>query len=153
MMGACSVRSRSGQMAVEVAVALPVALALLLVVVNTAAFLERCARFDSVAAQCVVGVAAAAEADAYSALPDAIQTEIERCMGEDDRASVSVEVASGGASGFLAGATVYRCTLTYLPWPAPGAAFSAGGVTSGRIGRLVRVREFATAPYRPGSVL
>ncbi len=148
--GGCS---ESGQMSVELAVSLPIALVVLLISVNLMMFLAQCARFDNIAAQSVIGCATAMPAGTGS-LPAEIEREIEARMGSNTRLSHSVrEVSSGEDVGFLGTARTYECEMRFSPWPSPGRSISIAGTSSGSITVLKRIRRIAIDPYRPGSVL
>lgn len=149
----CGDCTESGQMTVELAVSLPIALVVLLISVNLMMFLSQCARFDNIAAQAVITCATGLPAGSDS-LAKETQLEIGKRMGPNPRLSYSVrEVPVGAGVGFVGTARTYECEMRFSPWPAPGRSVSVAGTSSGAITVLKRVRHISIDPYRPGSVL
>lgn len=103
----------SGQMAVELAVTLPVVLVVLVVAVDCLVFAGACAAFDHLVPQTVLAHATSpgvAEAGTCSC-EDAVLGVLEETFASE---LAQVAVTSASASG---GITVYTCTLTAAPWP------------------------------------
>lgn len=116
-------RESSGQMAVELAVLIPVIVACALVVVNVMRYAELCARFDRVAPDAVLahGVSPSGTTSSLAGV-DEVRSAIERGMSPMVcEVEVSVEDLMEGASGALldlsAGTTRFTCTLVFRPWP------------------------------------
>lgn len=132
----CALAEERGQMAVEIAVLLPVIIVVALVVVNVLHYAELCARFDRLANDAVLiqGVSPAGTSTA-ARNSAAVQQQLEEAM---DAPSCEVEVTAedlslseGGALvNLAAGTTRYTCALVFHPWPTrvsiAGASFSAG---------------------------
>ncbi len=151
-------RAERGQMAVEVAVLIPVAIVVALIVFNLCRFIEACATFDRVALDAVIaqGVAPAGE---QSALASA--GEVRSCITEAlamRSCEVTVEVsgpepvARGGGLSFPISPllTTYTCTLRYHPWP--GSFVMAGVVFSPPLA-LTHERRMVVDRFRPGVVV
>lgn len=110
-------------MAVELAVLMPVLIAVALVSVNVMRFAEGCARFDRVAPDAVLtrGVSGSGSQGDLSQV-SAVREAIEGAMGEV-RCEVEVSVdeqgsESSGATFLLGpGLTRYVCVLKVAPWP------------------------------------
>ena len=117
-------RSESGQMAVELAVLMPVIVVVALVVYNLARFVGYCATFDRVSLDAVLtqGVSPAGEQSELVAR-EAVRDAIVRSL--DARGTCDVEVAAEPArrAGDHASLTVsplltrFRCTLAFRSWP------------------------------------
>lgn len=113
-----------GQAAVELALLIPVIVAVALMAFNIMRYAELCARFDRVAPDAVLahGVSSAGSSGELAGV-DAVTEAIKKGMGTD---SCEVEVSvddlgiSGSGSALLtlaAGTTRFTCTLGYKPWP------------------------------------
>lgn len=148
---------RRGQMTVELAVMVPVAIVVSLVVLNLVGYVEACAAFDQVALEAIVahGVAPAGEQSEATAVAE-VRAAIVELLGREDRCEVEVR-AEGGPSGgegatFVASPlmTRYVCTLRYQTWPRlvrlPGVTFEAPL-------ELTHERELVVDRYRPGVVM
>ena len=150
-------RDRSGQMVVELAVVVPVAIVVALVVLNLMGFIEACAAFDQVALDAVVahGVAPAGEQTQVASVEE-VRAALAEGLGREDtcEVEVSAEGVSPGASGgsFVISPllTRYTCTLYYHPWPRllrmPGITFEAPL-------SLRHERQLVVDRYRPGVVV
>lgn len=150
-------RDRSGQMVVELAVVVPVAIVVALVVLNLMGFIEACAAFDQVALDAVVahGVAPAGEQTQVASVEE-VRAALTEGLGREDtcEVEVSAEGVSPGASGgsFVISPllTRYTCTLYYHPWPRllrmPGITFEAPL-------SLRHERQLVVDRYRPGVVV
>lgn len=125
-----------GQMAVEVAVLLPIIIVVALIVVNVLHYAELCARFDRLAYDAVL-VQGVSPTGVSSGLANcaAVQQQLEEAMAapscEVSVSSEALSLSEGGAViNLAAGTTRYICTLMYHPWPTrvsiAGASFSAG---------------------------
>ena len=151
-------RSERGQMTVELAVMVPVAIVVALVVYNLCRFVEACATFDRVALDAVVsqGVSPAGEQSVNSSAGQ-VRTCIEQAL---DLRSCEVEVSVSGASALASGSgltfpvspllATYTCTLRYRPWP---SAFVLAGVRFTPPVTLTHVRSLVVDRYRPGVVV
>lgn len=121
--GSVVFRESSGQMAVELAVLIPVIVVCALVVVNVMRYAELCARFDRVAPDAVLahGVSPSGTTGSLAGV-DEVRSAIERGMGPMAcEVEVSVEDLMEGVDGALldlsAGTTRFTCTLVFRPWP------------------------------------
>ncbi len=146
-----------GQMTVELAVVVPVAIVVALIVLNLMWFVEACAAFDQAALDAVVahGVSPAGEQEGSAAVAQ-VTAALERAMGREGtcEVEVSAQVVSGGGeaaplvvSPFL---TRYTCTLVYRPWP---RLLRMPGVTYEAPLALRHERELVVDRYRPGVVV
>lgn len=151
-------RSQDGQMAVELALTIPVAIVVALVVFNLCRFVEACATFDRAALDAVVsqGVSPAGEQSALSSA-GAVRSCIEEAL---DLSSCEVLVELSGAPDEAGGGgisfpmspllTTYTCTLRYRPWP---GSFVLAGVAFRPPMALVHVRRLVVDRFRPGVVV
>jgi hypothetical protein len=149
-------------MSVELAVCLPVVLALVAVSFNVMVFLGECARFDRMAAEVVRSAATSPAAGEHGleSSRDRVEQALEEMLeGQADYLRPSVKAyarASDGslrsrseASAFALGPRqeVYVCTLEYRPW---GFGRSFFGV---RFSGVTHTRSFTIDPFRPGGLL
>ncbi len=150
--------SQRGQMAVELAVTIPVAIVVGLIVLNLCRFAEACATFDRVAFDAVVsqGVSPPGEQSALSAA-GAVRSRIESALSMRS-CEVSVTVSGAGQPAGGDGLsfpvspllTTFTCTLRYRPWP---GSFVIAGVRFGPPVSLTHVRTLVVDRYRPGVVV
>lgn len=154
-------RSSSGQMAVELAVLMPVIIVVAIAVYNLGRFVALCATFDRVAYDAVLsqGIAPAGAQTELTAVGE-VQAAIEEALAADRLCTVTVRLEgigprSGQESGnrgvvlspFL---TKFTCTLRYQPVP---SSLAIAGVELGAPPSLVHEREIVVDRYRPGVVL
>lgn len=151
-------RAERGQMAVELAVVLPVCIVVALVAFNLCRFVEACATFDRVAPDAVIalGVSPAGEQSALSAAGQ-VRSAIQSAL---DMSSCEVSVQVFGAPQEVAGSglgfsvspllTTFTCTLRYRPWP--GSFVMAGVVFSPPVA-LTHTRTLVVDRFRPGVVV
>lgn len=132
-----------GQMAVELAVVMPVILIVLVIAVDMLVFAGECARFDHIAPQRVLAQAASAPMDGYElgARTAAIRTALESDFAKEGS---SIEVSYEDAGVALASMSVYRCTFRFVPWP-----LSIAGAPA----LLEHECNIAVDPYTPGELL
>mgnify|MGYP007102046682 CR=1 FL=1 len=147
-----------GQMAVELAVILPVTIVVALVVFNLCRFVEACATFDRVAPDAVIsqGVSPTGEQSSLSSAGQ-VKSCIERAL---DMKSCEVDVSVSGATETRTTGAVsftmspllatYTCTLRYRPWP---GSFVLAGVTFRPPVALVHVRTLVVDRFRSGVVV
>lgn len=115
-------RERLGQMSVELAVLVPVIVAVALLGFNLARYVELCARFDRVSLDAVMakGVSPAGSPEGLGGVEE-VREAIQAAMGTTAcEIEVSVEGASGEGSAVFdlaAGTTRFVCTMGYRPWP------------------------------------
>lgn len=153
-----SLEDRRGQMAVEMAVIMPVVIVVALIVYNLCRFVEACATFDRVALDAVIsqGVSPPGEQSSASSA-SAVQVCIEEALA---MSSCEVSVAVSGAepvSGTV-GLTfpvspllaTYTCTLRYRPWP---GSFVLAGVRFSPPVALTHERKLVVDRFRPGVVV
>lgn len=151
-------RAQKGQMAVEMAVMLPVTIVMALIVFNLCRFVEACATFDRVAPDAVIshGVAPSGEQSSLSSAAS-----VEACIREAlAMTSCDVSVTVSGAVQAPRGEgltfpvspllTTYTCTLRYHPWP---GSFAIAGVPFSPPVTLQHVRTLVVDRYRPGVVV
>ena len=132
-----------GQMAVELAVVMPVILIMLVMAVDMLVFAGECARFDHIAPQRVLAQAASAPIDGYElgARTAAIRAALESDFAKEGS---SIEVSYEDAGVALASMSVYRCTFRFAPWP-----LSIAGAPA----LLEHECNIAVDPYTPGELL
>ena len=146
-------------MTVELAVVLPVVLAVALVGYNVARYVSLCATFDRVAMDAVVahGVAPAGEQTSDTAVGEVTQA-IEGALGAGDSCRVEVSAStsqaptSGGGISFPVSPllTTYTSTMRYRPWP---RVLTLAGVRVGTPLELSHTRSLTVDRYRPGVVV
>ena len=153
----CRSSEMRGQMSVELAVMVPVALVVALVALNLVGYVEACAAFDQAALEAIVahGVAPSGEQSEVAAVGE-VERALEELLGREDRCEVEVRAeaasASGGTGTFAISPlmTRYVCTLRYRTWPRfvrlPGVTFEAPV-------ELTHERELVVDRYRPGVVV
>lgn len=127
-------REQDGQMAVELAVLVPVVIVVALTVVNLMHFGELCSRFDRVAPDAVLahGASPAGPPEGPQVVA-AVRGAIESGMGDGPfEVEVRLEEGSTGSGGLIdlaAGSVRYVCILSYRPWPSSvevaGVGYSA----------------------------
>ena len=152
-------RGERGQMAVEMAVGVPVCIVVALIVFNICRFVEACASFDRIALDAVVsqGVSPPGEQSAQAAAGQ-VQSCIESALALPN-CEVSVGVSGASASaGSGRGLrvpvspllTTYTCTLRYRPWP---HSFVICGVAFRPPVALTHERKLVVDRFRPGVVV
>lgn len=151
-----------GQMTVELAVVLPVTIAVVLVAANLLRFSAACASFDRVALDAVVsqGVAPAGDQNRAAAV-DEVRSCIQGTLQDGDLAiEVSAEQLSD-SSGGVGGAhgvgfpvspllTRFTCTMRYKPWP---QIDSFAGVHVGVPFTIDHTRTLVVDRFRAGVVV
>jgi hypothetical protein len=149
-------------MTVELAVCIPVILAVMGVLLNVMGYLNVCARFDRVAAEAVRIEATSPGVDAYGIgirearvrqlIEDSLAQEgggfkVDITVTAAPRSGSATPAASGGIDfSLLARLETFECRITYHPWPFDrfvGLRFFA----------LTHQRNFSIDPYRPGVLL
>jgi hypothetical protein len=155
-------RTQRGQMAVEMAVVMPVLLAVVGIAINLMVYLGDCARFDRVAAEAVRTQASSPGFGEYGTVSRAedVQAQIEQSFTESGYLSFSVEAWENGLGGGGSGAAgegvgfsllphqeTYVCTMSYRPW---GFGESFFGI---RFSGIPHARTYVIDPYRPGVLL
>lgn len=138
--------SERGQASVELMVALPVMIAVAVIVVNALLFFSDCAAFDRLAHQAVrVHAASPAYGQDAQRSRDLVQSELERSFARDNlEVSVAVESVSGGRLAFDA-------TLEYSP-----TLFGMGlrtEVLGVRLPGLSHTVSYVVDQYKPGVVV
>ena len=136
----------SGQMTIELAVALPVLLVVAMVSVNALVFFDQCAVFDRAAHQAVrVHAASPAYGQTPSMSCSLAQADIESALGGKN-VSVSVTCASAGRN-----LERYTARLEFSPTLfGMGLRSSVFGVS---MPRLVHTSEYVVDSYKPGVVV
>jgi hypothetical protein len=152
---------RSGQMSVELALCIPVVLAVIAIVVNTMVYLDVSARFDRLAADAVRIEAVSPGYEAYGteARADKVRALLEKeFAAEADFVHIEVHASTGsdgsgsapaGIVGFslIPELETYECTLYYSPWGFKGSFFGV------RFLETSRTRSYTIDPFRPGVLL
>jgi hypothetical protein len=152
---------QKGQMSVELAVCIPVVMAVLAITINLMVFFGECARFDRMAAE-VVRVRASAPAQGTYGLGhslDLVEHDLqEQLKGQSDYLRVAVEAYAVAPDGskqsrqegitfvLLPHHEVYVCTLEYRPW---GFGTSFFGI---EFSGITHTRSFTIDPFRPGAL-
>ena len=133
----------SGQMAVELAVIMPVILVVLVIAIDMLVFASECARFDHLVPQRVLEHAVSPPINCYES--DSRAEHIQYALEDDfDRNGASVETSYEDAGVALASMSVYHCTLRFTPWP-----LSIAGAPP----LLEHTCSIAVDPYTPGELL
>ena len=149
--------SESGQMAVELAVLMPVIVVVALVVYNLARFVGYCATFDRVSLDAVLtqGVSPAGEQSEFVAR-EAVRDAIARSLEAHETCEVEVAAEPARRTEGAASLTVsplltrFRCTLLFRPWP---RSFALAGVAFDMPFALRHERTLVVDRFRPGVVV
>lgn len=151
-------RAESGQMAVELAVLVPVVIVVGLTIFNLMRFVELCAAFDRIALDAVVsqGVSPAGELSEHAAT-GSVQSCIEAALDSElcevtvVASSPTPQVAPGHISFPISPLlTEYECTLIYHTWP---GSFVIAGVPYASPVVLRHSRSLVVDRFRPGVVV
>lgn len=139
----------SGQMAVELAVTLPIVLVILVIAIDCLVYVGECARFDHLACQRVLELAVSPGRDAYDegARVEAVRSAL---AAEFDGHGERVEVSCSDAGAFLSGARDYELRLSMPPWPLEGKGLSVFGASVPT--RLEHSCHLVVDPYTPGGL-
>ena len=156
-MRAAKGKACSGQMAVELAVLMPVVIVVALTVYNLARFVSLCATFDRVSADAVTvaGVAPKGTQNTVHAVEE-VRRSIEHAMGSASACEGEVRaepVGANGGGGVLSlapGLTRFTCTLATRPWP---SAFVMAGVRYEAPLVLRHERTLVVDRYKSGVVM
>ncbi len=133
----------NGQMAVELAVVMPIILIVLVIAIDMLVFAGECARFDHLAPQRIMACATSPAMDECA--PEIRTSKIQEALEADfAKNGSSVEVSSEDAGQTLASMTIYRCTFRFSPWP-----LSIAGAPA----MLEHECQLAVDPYPPGELL
>lgn len=153
-----------GQMTVELAVCIPVILAIIGVSLNVLGYLNVCARFDRVAADAVrsqatsPGYGEEGTALAASRVEAVIESAFASGTGSGFDCSFEVTAGATGLGGNLPASSEgvgfsmlsrlerYECSVTYRPWPFSKIVFL-------QFFELTHTRSYTVDPFRPGVVL
>ena len=116
-------RECSGQMAVELAVLVPIIVVVALLAFNLLRFAELCARFDRVSLDAVLmqGVSPVGEPEELGGVEE-VREALAEAMGEarcevDVRIDSALDAHEGLTFDLAAGTTRFVCELAYRPWP------------------------------------
>jgi hypothetical protein len=145
-------------MAVELAVMVPVAIVVGLIVFNLARFCEACVAFDRIAADAVISQGVSPAGDAGVVAVDEVSSVIESALDmRSCEVAVTAEQLTGQArSGLGIGFPVsplltrFTCTLSYRPWP---SSFVMAGVAFTPPVVLTHTRVLVVDRYRGGVVI
>ena len=144
-------RWQSGQMAVELAVVMPVLLVVAVIVFDALSFAGECARFDHIAAQAVLAQGASADRESYAveARAGKIKEQIKNDMGA---VASNVEVTAQSDSDVaLWNTCTFTCVFEMAPWPFQSADFHIAGVRIPT--KLTHEYALTVEPYTPGKLL
>ena len=147
-----------GQMAVELAVLIPVVIVVALTAFNLMRFVELCAAFDHVALDAVISQGVSSEGEqSEAAAAEAVRSCIEEAMGSTActvrvTATSPRDAAVPGKVSFPISPllTRYTCELTYRPWP---GSFVIAGVVYASPLQLRHERSLVVDRFRPGIVV
>ena len=148
---------QSGQMTVELAVLVPVVIAVALVVVNLMEFVDACAAFDRLSLDEIIaeGVSPAGEQSVVASVA-AVEAALRSALGREARCDVEVTVERVSAEEgeqLLSVApllTRYTCTMVFKPWP---RELHLPGITYVAPLELRHERTLVIDRYRPGVVV
>lgn len=152
-----ALENEGGQMAVELAVLMPVVIVVALIVFNLCRFVELCAVFDRASLDAIASYGVSSEGEqSVQASKEEIRVHLAEAVGNED--SCSIDVRSEGLSGEGSGAvfvispllTRYTCELSYRPWP---ASLVIGGIEGGVPLALHHERSLVVDRFRPGVVV
>lgn len=153
-----------GQMTVELAICIPVILAVAGIMLNVLGYLNVCARFDRVAADAIRSQASSpgygeeGSTLAASRTRDVIEAALYSGGGTWFNCDVAVTTTSAGVGGnsnsdgegisfsLLQRLERYECSVTYQPWPFSQIAFLG-------FFELTHTRNYTVDPFRPGVLL
>ena len=150
-------RGDAGQMAVELAVLIPVVVVVAAIALNALSFMGLCARFDRVAAEAVRAEGTSPGYGCYSraSCESAVEAAIEESLGDVPCATVEVSSTEIGAVtghdrdgvgllySFIPTHRRYSCTLSYTPW------FLGSGVFGVAFGPVTHTCEYVVDPFEP----
>ena len=147
-------RERSAQATVELAVVVPVMIALAIIVYNLMVFASAVSRFDRVAPDIVVAHGVAPSGEGKDDPTEVIAGQLREAMGgygvEVEVVCEEEEDPTSTILTFIVSPKTYRCTMVYTPWPT-GIEFA--GVPVGAPLALRHVRTVVIDPWRPGVVV
>lgn len=154
-------RSSRGQMTVELAVLIPVIMAVLGIVINAMMYMDVTIRFDRLAAEAVRIEAASPGYGAYgtAARTDRVRSFLQdQFANEEDFVQIDVSAHAGAGStsdtsglpsgdpsfSLLPRLETYKCTLHYSPWGFKGSFFGVNFL------EMSHTRSYTIDPFRPG---
>lgn len=146
-----------GQMTVELAVLVPPAIIVALIVYNLMCFIDACAAFDRLSLDAVVahGVAPSGTQTQDTAASE-VESAIVSALGRESSCEVGVsveDVDSGESAGSFVVSPLLRrfvCTLKFKPWP---RYLRMPGITLEAPLALTHERSLVIDRYRPGVVV
>ncbi len=145
-----------GQMSVELAVIMPVAIVVALAIANIMAFLDCCTRFDRASLDAVIahGVSPSGTQSSVSAV-SGIESALAEAMGEGEAITVEVSSSSlasdpGELLSMAPHLVRYTCTMRFRPWPRH--LVIAGAVVDAPF-EIEHTRTLVVDRYRPGVVI
>ena len=147
-----------GQAAIEMAVVMPVLLAVLGIAINLMVCFGDCARFDRVAAEAVRTQAASPGFEKYGPMARAqdVQALITKSFAGNEHLSFSVSISGGGSVGCEGGSDdsisfslaprreIVVCTMYYRPWVFGDSFFGV------KFTGIPHTRQYVIDPYNPG---
>lgn len=146
-----------GQMTVELAVLLPVAIVVALIVFNLCRFLELCAVFDRASLDAINAYGVSGEGElSVRACEEEIRSHLGAAMGNEDVCMIDVRAENVSGEGSSAVFVIsplltrYTCELRYRPWP---STLSIAGISGGVPWSLRHERSLVVDRFRPGVVV
>lgn len=145
------VANESGQMAVELAVALPVLLVAMVIATDLLVFTSECARFDHLAAQAVLAQGTSPGKGEYELETRA--SNIQAALSESFAGEgMEVQVSQQAQAGFAMWQTcAFTCTFKMAPWPFKRGSLDVFGAQVPL--SLTHDYTLAVEPYTPGKIL
>lgn len=155
---AMPVRGSDGQMAVELAVTMPVMIVVMVITIDLMVFLGDCARFDRVAPELVRAAVASPAVDGAGNVAGVVEAGLRESCGGEGRLGFHVSDEGGiysGSARSSSGTLIslvpqphrYRVVLEYTPWPFKRGAFGFSP------GPLTHEKTYVADPYRFGVVV
>ena len=142
---------KRGQMAVELAVVMPVVLAVLVIAVDCMVFVNECARFDHLAAQAVLAQGCSSGEGKYEDSARAADVETQLKEGFSSHGS-HVEVAVESAGGLpIWQKKIFACSLHMAPWPLASGGTTLFGIKVPSL--FSHTLRIAVDPYTPGKLI
>ena len=165
--GNSRLRSSRGQMTVELAITVPIIMAVVAIIINTMVYLDVCIRFDRLAADAVRIEAASPGYGAYgtgsrvdrvSALlqqqfadeADFVRIDVTAHAGADGGAGQGGQSSTGSGSkpvfSLIPVLETYECTLHYSPWGFKGSFFGVNFM------EMTHTRSYTIDPFKPAVI-
>ena len=137
--------SEYGQMMIELCAVTPVILMMAVVIIDGLSFTALSSRFDHLAAQVVLAVAASPQGTDFDAATAAssIQTQLQEQLA-NDHGQVSISAEEVGAT------CTFNCQISVVPWPLSSGGLNVFGMAVPT--QLEHSFSFAVRPYVIGAL-